>query len=225
MVWVLSARKERRLRELELFRLNRRAAQEDVTGFGEELNQVQSHQRPARDAYEAAQTGIRDARTRDDVRDVLHTLEGGRHPGNRARCFFDPTHGPSGRDVRWTPPNGVERDVPVCRQDLVRLEAGDATEPRRLRLGNRTVPWYVAGPRTRPTPTATSLTTSRRDTSRLSSSAPGPTSAPRTPGSQGAASPVSTAREAATAGAVVRTTAAREAVPAEAAAAGAASRG
>ena len=38
-------------------------------------------------------------------------------PERRPPCFFDPRHGPSSRDVEWSPPYGEARLVPACEAD------------------------------------------------------------------------------------------------------------
>jgi hypothetical protein len=40
----------------------------------------------------------------------------------------------------------VEREIPVCMRCAHRLEEQEAPEARLVRLGNRRVPWFVAGP-------------------------------------------------------------------------------
>ncbi len=170
---VLRGRRETVLQEAETFRLNRRVAAEDITIFGEELTELHvetlttaldqdmraDYQR-ALDAYEQAQKQLHDAASGDDVRVVLRTLESGRFaqarvlarrdhlplPDRRPPCFFDPTHGPSGVDLTWTPPGGVEREIPVCHRDAERLRTGETPDSRIVQLGSRPVPWYAAGP-------------------------------------------------------------------------------
>lgn len=170
-------RQRERLRSAEVFRLNGRAAAEDVTRFGEELMDLhvetmttdldtamrEDYQR-ALDSYEGAKEALAAASTAEDVTLVLRRLADGRHahacvlarrdgrevPQRRTPCFFDPSHGPASRDVTWAPPGGVERDIPVCFRDAERLAAGEAPEVRLVRLGDRRVPWYAAGPAYQP---------------------------------------------------------------------------
>lgn len=151
----------------------RRAADEDVTRFGEELTDLHldtlgtdldetmrvDYQR-ALDAYEDAKSGLRRAATATDVTAVTRTLADGRfsqacvlaaqagttRPERRAPCFFDPAHGPASRDVEWAPPGGVPREVPVCFRDAERLARGDQPEVRLVRLGDRRVAWFASGP-------------------------------------------------------------------------------
>ena len=48
--------------------------------------------------------------------------------------------------MSWAPPGGVEREIPVCFPCHGRLAEGTAPDIRRVRFGNRTVPWFQAGP-------------------------------------------------------------------------------
>ena len=166
-------RREARLADLDAFRHVRRAANEDVTVFGEELSalhfetlaadlddQMRLDYLKALDAYEAAKRGLEQSALASDVTEVTRTLADGRfaqacvlaardgadRPARRPPCFFDPGHGPASRDVSWAPVGGVPRDIPVCFQDADRLAAGEAPRVRMVRLGNRYVPWYASGP-------------------------------------------------------------------------------
>jgi hypothetical protein len=166
-----------RLRTAEVFRLNRAVAGEDVTRFGEELmdlhvetlttdldEAMRRDYQQALDAYEDAKSALAAAATPDDVTQTVGRLADGRHhlacvlarrdhvalPERRPPCFFDPAHGPSSRDVTWAPPGGVERDIPVCFRDAERLAVGEAPQPRLVRLGDRRVAWYAAGPAYQP---------------------------------------------------------------------------
>ncbi|WP_182524146.1 hypothetical protein [Nocardioides dongkuii] len=169
-------RRERRLRELaelDAFRHVRRAADEDVTRFGEELTALHvdtltteldgrtldDYQR-ALDAYESAKATLRRCATAADVTEVTRALADGRfsqacvlahrdgrdRPERRPPCFFDPGHGPATRDMEWAPPGGVPREVPVCFRDAERLDAGDRPDVRLVRLGDRRVAWFASGP-------------------------------------------------------------------------------
>lgn len=151
----------------------KRVAEEDVTRFGEELQELhidtlateldvpmrQDYQR-ALDCYEDAKTLLDDVRTPEDVSAVTRTLEDGRYaqacvlarqddkplPERRAPCFFNPRHGPAQTDVSWAPPGGVPREVPVCLADAERVAAGAEPDVRRVRNGSEMVPWYQGGP-------------------------------------------------------------------------------
>ena len=67
-------------------------------------------------------------------------------PERRPPCFFDPRHGPSSRDVLWSPPYGEEREVPACEADAQRVERGDEPQAREVTWGGQRVPYWNAGP-------------------------------------------------------------------------------
>ncbi|WP_372406286.1 glycosyltransferase [Streptomyces luteireticuli] len=89
----------------------------------------------ALDAYEQAKRDFVGDRNREDAQDVLRALDEGRHalacvdarlagrplPRRHPLCFFDPRHGPSTAEVRWSPPEGAARTIAVCAADAVRL--------------------------------------------------------------------------------------------------------
>ena len=130
----------RRTKERELSRREdelapvRKLAFEDITAFGEDLQELDlemsgheldaganaDYQR-ALDAYESAKLAG-DAITKpDDVRHITEIIEDGRYaiacvrarvdgrplPTRRPPCFFDPRHGLSVADVPYVPPDGV----------------------------------------------------------------------------------------------------------------------
>jgi hypothetical protein len=159
-------------RDIDLARVSR-VAEEDVTRFGEELQELhidtltttldqgmrQDYQR-ALDSYENAKALLAEAKQAEDVSEVTKALEDGRYahacvlarqsgdplPQRRPPCFFNPAHGPAQADVEWAPPGGVPREVPVCLADEERVKAGAEPDTRRVRDGNRMVPWYEGGP-------------------------------------------------------------------------------
>lgn len=166
-------RRERELVELDHFRLVRRAADEDITRFGEELaalhldtlgtvldEQMRTDYQRALDDYEQAKAALARATTTTDVTAVTSTLADGRfhhacvlagqaglpRPERRPPCFFDPAHGPGSRDVEWAPVGGVARSIPVCFRDAERLLAGERPDTRLVRLGDRRAAWYDSGP-------------------------------------------------------------------------------
>jgi hypothetical protein len=71
---------------------------------------------------------------------------GAEPPERRPPCFFDPRHGPSTRDVAWSPPFGEEREVPACEADAQRVERGDDPDAREVEWAGRRVPYWQAGP-------------------------------------------------------------------------------
>ena len=152
---------------------SRRAADEDVTKFGEELQRLdsdvaghaldepmqQDYQR-ALDAYDNAKMSL-DAVTRpEEIKHVTEILEDGRYavacvkariakqplPAKRPPCFFNPAHGPSSRDVEWAPPGGVARSVPACPADAERVLAGADPYIRTVQVGAQRVPYWEGGP-------------------------------------------------------------------------------
>ncbi len=151
----------------------RRAAEEDVVRYGEELQRldgdvhmsdtdeamVQDWQR-ALDSYEHAKRAMDMVQVPDDVRHVTTALEDGRYavacvrarregqplPQRRPPCFFNPAHGPSAVDVEWAPPGGQARRVPVCLADQDRLAQGAEPDVRTVPQGAGRVPYWDAGP-------------------------------------------------------------------------------
>ena len=152
--------------------VSRRAADEDVTKFGEELQRLdvdvaghpldeamqQDYQR-ALDAYENAKMSL-DAVTRpEEIKHVTEILEDGRYavacvkarvagrplPAKRPPCFFNPAHGPSSRDVEWAPAGGVARSVPACPADAERVLAGADPYIRTVQVGAQRVPYWEGG--------------------------------------------------------------------------------
>jgi len=173
---VASQNKQKRntaLLEADRLRLVRKVADEDVTRFGEELQELhidtmttvldtgmrQDYQR-ALDAYENAKTLLAEATRPEDVSAITKTLEDGRYaqacvlarqageplPQRRPPCFFNAAHGPAQTDVEWAPPGGALREVPVCLADAERIGAGAEPDVRQVRRGSRMVPWYQGGP-------------------------------------------------------------------------------
>lgn len=151
----------------------KRAADEDVTEFGEDLQRLdielagrdldeatrEDYQR-ALDDYDAAKQSVAAVTAPDHVRHVAEILEDGRYavacvkarvageplPARRPPCFFNPQHGPSLRDVSWAPDGGQRRDVPACELDAQRVEAGADPDSRKVMVGSRRVPYWEAGP-------------------------------------------------------------------------------
>jgi hypothetical protein len=152
---------------------SKHAADEDVTKFGEELQQLdvdvagrpldeamqQDYQR-ALDAYEDAKASLFAVRRPEEIRHVTEILEDGRYaiacvkarvanqplPQKRPPCFFNPAHGPSTQNVRWAPPGGSVRDVPACAADAERVLAGADPYIRTVQMGPRRVPYWEGGP-------------------------------------------------------------------------------
>jgi hypothetical protein len=173
---VSKQRETKRRRELEAaeqLAAVRRAADEDVTVFGEELQQVghdiaghdldtggRADYQRALNAYEDAKASVDAIGEAEDVKHVTEILEDGRYamacvqarvdgkplPERRPPCFFNPQHGPSVTDVPWAPAGGIERDVPACALDAERVRAGADPDSRQVMVGPRRVPYWQAGP-------------------------------------------------------------------------------
>jgi hypothetical protein len=147
------------------------AAREDLVALASDVQEleddVEANPR-AKEAYLAAldqygrASGAFDrARTSRQLEPVAQALEEGRYemavakaalagepaPERRPACFFDPRHGPSVRDVEWSPPfGGPPREVPACAACALRVEEGDEPESRQVLAGGRAVPYWSAGP-------------------------------------------------------------------------------
>ncbi|MEU5834793.1 hypothetical protein ABZ820_14120 [Streptomyces diacarni] len=167
-------RKRRERQERAGLEALRPVVDEDITAFGEELGRIgfdptgpdagpeaREDYTAALDAYEAAKSAMAKARRADDVRGVSEALERGRFalatldarlkgeelPQRRPPCFFDPRHGPSARDVAWTPPDGgTERTIPVCAADATRLADGREPSARQVGTPEGPRPYWDAGP-------------------------------------------------------------------------------
>jgi hypothetical protein len=163
-------RRRRRHQESQELVGVRMLADEDVTLLGEELQRLDAevggldadgrtdYQR-ALDAYESAQRLVPRLSRAEEVSKVTDTLTSGRYalacvrarlagepvPELRVPCFFNPQHGPSVRDVQFTPRGRGTRLVPACAQDAARVESGQAPQVRTVRIGSRTVPYWEAG--------------------------------------------------------------------------------
>jgi hypothetical protein len=110
--------------------------------------------------YGTAGSAYDRARHAKELQAVASALEEGRYhmaaaeailagktpPERRPPCFFDPRHGPSARDVEWTPPGGVARKVPACEADARAVESGQEPASREVVAGGRTVPYWNAPP-------------------------------------------------------------------------------
>jgi hypothetical protein len=152
---------------------SKRAADEDVTKFGEELQRLdsevaghaldermqQDYQR-ALDAYDDSKMSLAQVNKPEEIRHVTEILEDGRYaiacvkariagkplPAKRPPCFFNPAHGPSSQDVEWAPPGGGARAVPACPADAERVLAGADPYIRTVRVGAQRVPYWEGGP-------------------------------------------------------------------------------
>jgi hypothetical protein len=152
--------------------VSRRAADEDVTKFGEELQRLdsdvaghaldeamqQDYQR-ALDAYDDAKVSLDAVRRPEEIKHVTEILEDGRYavacvkariagqklPAKRPPCFFNPAHGPSTQNVDWAPPGGAVRSIPACAADAERVLAGADPYIRTVQVGAQRVPYWEGG--------------------------------------------------------------------------------
>ncbi|MGY0069946.1 hypothetical protein ACWZEH_24770 [Streptomyces sp. QTS137] len=146
---------------------------EDITAFGEELDRLDFHPgepgaddamradyERALDSYELSKQLMDGAGRPKDVRAVTQAVQDGRFalavlaarregrplPERRPPCFFDPRHGPSVADARWTPQSGTAREVPVCAADRDRLADGLEPVAREVDTDSGRRPYWEAGP-------------------------------------------------------------------------------
>ncbi len=162
-------RKRRRRREE--FAPVRQAAQEDLLALTEDIRELdldvempgtspaaKEDYGRALQCYERADQALDRARAPEDLEAVTAAVEEGRFamtsakarlegkepPERRPPCFFDPRHGPSDRDVEWSPPDGALRLVPACEADAQRVERGLEPAAREVMVGGRATPYWNA---------------------------------------------------------------------------------
>jgi hypothetical protein len=170
---VLVGRRRRRARDAVEFEEAKRNARDDLVALGDDIRaldldvQMPGVDPEAKADYDHAVTRYTEAeeqweraRSPRDLAPVGAALEEGRWamtsakarfkgetpPERRPPCFFDPRHGPSSRDVMWSPPYGEERAVPACEADAQRVERGDEPQAREVTWGGQRVPYWNAGP-------------------------------------------------------------------------------
>jgi hypothetical protein len=170
---LLVGRRKRRARDAAEFEEAKRNARDDLVALGDDIRaldldvqmpnvdpQAKADYDHAVARYTEAEELWERARTPEDLAPVGSALEEGRWamasakarfngetpPERRAPCFFDPRHGPSSRDVLWSPPYGQEREVPACEADAQRVERGDDPQTREVEWGGQRVPYWNAGP-------------------------------------------------------------------------------
>jgi hypothetical protein len=167
---LLRSRRRRRELATQMEQL-RRVARDDLVSLGDEVRAVdldvempgaapaaREDLGKALSCYEEAERRFAAARTVDDFGPVTSACEEGRYwmaavraqlagkpaPERRAPCFFDPRHGPSTRDVEWSPDGGAARPVPACEADAQRIEAGVDPHAREIVLNGRSMPYWNA---------------------------------------------------------------------------------
>jgi hypothetical protein len=168
---LVSRAKRRRVNDAE-FDEAKRNARDDLVALGDDIRALDLDvQMPGVDPqakadydhavarYTEAEERWEAARSPEDLAPVGSALEEGRWamasakarfngetpPERRPPCFFDPRHGPSTRDVEWSPPYGEPRLVPACEADAIRLEEGEEPQAREVEWGGRRVPYWQAG--------------------------------------------------------------------------------
>lgn len=169
---VLFAGRERRRMQDRSFGEAKDNARDDLIALGEDVRAldldvgmpgappaaIDDHSR-ALAAYERAELAWKAARAPTALEPVAMALEEGRWamacaqarlagedpPVRRPPCFFDPGHGPSVRDVEWTPPYGAARAVPACDADAQRIEHGEDPQAKRILTGGTRIPYWEAG--------------------------------------------------------------------------------
>jgi hypothetical protein len=166
-------RRRKRVREAAEFEEAKRNARDDLVALGDDIRALDLDvQMPGADPqakadydhavarYTEAEERWELARRPEDLAPVAEALEEGRWamasakarfagetpPERRPPCFFDPRHGPSSRDVLWSPPFGQERPVPACEADAQRVERGEDPHAREVEWGGQRVPYWQAGP-------------------------------------------------------------------------------
>jgi uncharacterized membrane protein YgcG len=172
-VALVAGRRRKRARDAAAFDEAKRNARDDLVALGDDIRALDIDvQMPGADAqakadydhavarYTEAEERWELARRPADLAPVGEALEEGRWamasakarfagetpPERRPPCFFDPRHGPSTRDVMWSPPYGEERPVPACEADAQRVERGDDPQAREVVSGGQRVPYWQAGP-------------------------------------------------------------------------------
>ena len=168
----LFRRRRRHREETELAEV-KAAAQEDLLALADDIRaldldvEMPGTSTEARDdyaralsAYERADAALDRARRPEELEPVSAAIEEGRFamasakarlegrppPERRPPCFFDPRHGPSDRDVEWTPPWGAPRLVPACEADAQMVERGLEPQPREVLVGGERTPYWNAPP-------------------------------------------------------------------------------
>lgn len=167
-------RRNQRNRERAQLEEVRKALDEDITAYGEQLTALDLDVRSsstlpeaanveygkALDLYDTAKEAADRAERPTDLKRVTTALEEGRWllscvdarlkgdpvPERRLPCFFDPSHGPSVEDVQWAPRGGTMRSVPACAADAQRIGHGEDPESRMVRTADGERPYWEAGP-------------------------------------------------------------------------------
>jgi hypothetical protein len=167
--FLFRAHRKRRQTEAELAEV-KAAAHEDLIGLAEEVQELEepAEANPSAKAeydraiasYDEASRSYDRARNARELEAVSTALEEGRYrmaaatahlegrppPERRPPCFFDPRHGPSSREVEWSPPGGTPRAVPACEADAQAVERGAEPVSREVVAAGRRIPYWSAPP-------------------------------------------------------------------------------
>jgi hypothetical protein len=170
---LLVGSRRKRARAAAEFEEAKRNARDDLVALGDDIRaldfdievpgvdpQAKADYDHAVTRYTEAEEQWERARRPEDLAPVGEALEEGRWamasaqarlrgetpPERRPPCFFDPRHGPSSRDVMWSPPFGEAREVPACEADAQRVERGEEPHPREVDWNGQRVPYWNAGP-------------------------------------------------------------------------------
>jgi uncharacterized membrane protein YgcG len=167
----LVARPVRKRRRREL-KEAKSAAQDDLIALGTALSGQQAdvslqtspgtaeEQGAALNAYERGTMALDAAKRPRDMGAVSRAIAEGQYhlacaealaagrprPDRRPSCFFDPRHGMSVSDARWTPPEGGPgRDVPACSACAHKLAQGIEPDMRTVQADGASVSYVNAG--------------------------------------------------------------------------------
>jgi len=167
----LIARPIRKRRQRELSEA-KSAAQDDLIALSAGITDhhadvsIQSNSEAAKEqaaalsAYERGTAALDAARRVKDMGAVSRAIAEGQYrlacgealaagrprPDRRPSCFFDPRHGMSVSDVRWTPANGgLGRSVPACSACAHKVEQGIEPDMRTVEVYGAPVNYVNAG--------------------------------------------------------------------------------
>ena len=157
------ARRRRQLKDAkaaaqdDLLALNQRITDRDSDIAVQQNPEAAVEQAAALAAYERGTAALDTARRPEDMHAVSRAIaeaqyrlasaealaHGQPRPERRPSCFFDPRHGMSVADFPWTPPDGgPTREVPVCANDLHKMERGIEPEMRTVQQTGSPSPVY-----------------------------------------------------------------------------------
>lgn len=166
------ARHKAKKRNVEATDAVRKTLDEDITAFGEALDDLdvdlsdprlgeegRADLGAALDKYDQAKRAAVAMQRPEDAANVTEALDEGRWrvacvkarlagealPERRPPCFFDPRHGLSVKDVPFAPSGGATRDVPACQACAVAVESGTMPNARMVPTGAGDRPYWDSG--------------------------------------------------------------------------------